>query len=149
MKTRLSTPSHNTAVEPKAIQPPQSRSTTPLLDLVVELKPARPPPTNPYHTPARSTPPLRGDTTSPTLLLVTGVDDDDHHPPPPPAPDKGTAKQRSVLCDDGNLWLTVALRATGRQTTPLTQAMASNPLRMVTLATKFLRNFYRKWRTRR
>ncbi len=92
MKLRSSTPSHDMAVEPKATQPPQPRSTTPLLDSAVELKPARPPPTNPYRTPTHSTSSPRGDTTSPNLLLITGVDDDDHCPTPPPAPDEGTAR---------------------------------------------------------
>ncbi len=71
------------------------------------------------------------------LLSVTGVDDNNHRPPPPPAPDKGTAKRSSVSCDDGDLDLTVALRAAGRRTTPLTKAIASNLVRTVTLATKF------------
>ena len=57
--------------------------------------------------------------------------------PPPPALDNGTAKQSLVLRDNGDLGLTVALRTTGRRTTPLTQAIASNPIRTVTLATKF------------
>ena len=137
MKTRSSTPSHNTASEPKANQPPQSRSNTPSLVSAAELKLARPPSTNPYRTPTRSTSPPRGDTTSPTLLLVTAIDDDDHRPPPPPAPDEGTAKRLSVSRDDGDLGLTVASRATGPQTTPLTKAIAINPVRTFTLATKF------------
>jgi hypothetical protein len=53
--------------------------------------------------------------------------------PGPPS----TAKRSSVSCDNRDLELTVALRVMGRRTTPLTQAMASNLVRTVTLATKF------------
>ena len=57
--------------------------------------------------------------------------------PPLPAPDKGTTTQISVSHGKGDLGLTVASRAMGRQTTPLTQAIANDPIRTVTLATKF------------
>jgi hypothetical protein len=61
MKTRLSTPLHDTAAATKANPPPQPRSTTQLLDSTARLKQAQPPPTNPYRTPTRSTsPPARG-----------------------------------------------------------------------------------------
>ena len=140
MKTRSSTPSHDTAAEPKANQPPQSRSNTPSLVLAAERNPARPPPTNPYRTPIRSTSPPRGDTTSPTLLSI----DDDHRPPPPPAPDEGTAKRLSVSRDDGDLGLTVASRETGRQTTPLTKDIANDPISTVKLATKFPPEFFQE-----
>ena len=92
MKTCSSTPSRDTAADKTAAPTPQPRSTTPLLDLAAGRKQARPPPANSYRTPNRSTPPPRGDSTSPTLLSDTGVDDDDHHPPPPPAPNEGTSK---------------------------------------------------------
>ncbi len=141
MKTHSSTPSHDMAAEPKATQPPQSHFNTPSLDWMAAQTPARPPPTNPYRTPTRSTSPPRGDTTSPMLLLVMGVDDDNHRPTPPEAPEEGTAKRSSVLCEDREMDLKVTSRAMGRRTTPLTKAITSNPIRTVTLATKFLPEF--------
>jgi hypothetical protein len=140
MKTRSSTPSHDTAAEPKASQPPQSRSNTPSLVLAAERNPARPPPKNPYRTPIRSTSPPRGDSTSPTLLSGTGVEVDDHRPPPPPAPDEGTSKRRSESRKVGDVEGMVVLRVTGRRVTPLANAIASDPIHtveMATMATKF------------
>ena len=57
--------------------------------------------------------------------------------PPPPALDEGMAKRLPASRDNGDLGLTVALHAMGRQTTLLTKAIANNPVRTVTLATKF------------
>ena len=45
------------------------------------------------------------------------------------------------LSDDGDLDLLVALRVTGRRITPLTKAIACNPIRTVKLATKFSPDF--------
>ncbi len=73
MKTRLSTPLHNTVATTKATQPPQPHYTTPSLDLAAGLKQAWPPPTNPYRSLTHSTSPPRGDLTSLMLLSVTGV----------------------------------------------------------------------------
>ena len=137
MKTRSFTPSHDTAADKPANPTPQPRSTTPSLDSAAGRKQARPPPVNPYRTPTRSTSPPRGDSTSPTLLSDTGVDDDDHRPPPPPAPDEGTAKQRSTSCEEGDVDEMVVLQATGRQVTPLANAIVSNPVHTVAMATKF------------
>ncbi len=50
-------------------------------------------------------------------------------------------KRSSVLCDNGDLELTVASHVTGRRTMPLTQALASDPVRTVTLATNFPPSF--------
>jgi len=72
--------------------------------------------------------------------LDTGVDDDDHRPPPPPAPDEGTSKRRSESREVGDVDGMVVLQATGQQVTPLANAIASNPIHMVvmaTMATKF------------
>jgi len=55
MKTRLSTPSHDSAADKTAKTTPQPRSTTPSLDSAVGRKQARPPPANPYRTPTRYT----------------------------------------------------------------------------------------------
>ena len=71
------------------------------------------------------------------LLLDTGVDDDDHHPPPPPAPDKGTVKRRSYLCEEGDVDGMVVLQATGRRVTPLAKAFASKPIHTGAMATTF------------
>ena len=113
MKTRSSTPSHDTAVDKTATPTTQPRSTTPSLDSAAGQKQARPPPANPYRTPNRSTSPPRGDSTSPTLLSDTGVEVDDHRPPPPPAPDEGTSKRRSESREVGDVDGMVVLRATG------------------------------------
>ena len=113
MKTRSSTPSHDTVVATKVNPPPQPHSTTPLLDSAAGLKQAQPPPTNPYRTPTGSTSRPQGDSTSPMLLSVTGVDDNDHRPPPPPAPDEGMEKRSLVSCDEGDLEIMVALQAMG------------------------------------
>ena len=46
-------------------------------------------------------------------------------------------KRSSISCDDGDMELLVALRATGRRITPLTKAIASNPICTVTMTMKF------------
>jgi hypothetical protein len=137
MKTRSSTPSHDTAADKTANPTPQPRSTTPSLDSAAGRKQARPPPANPYRTLTRSTSPPQGDLTSPTLLSEKGVDDDDHRPPPPPAPDERMATRRSDLCEEGNVDGMVFLHATGRCVTPLANTIASDPVHTVAMATKF------------
>ena len=64
--------------------------------------------------------------------------------PPPPVPDKGTAKRLAVTRGDGDLGMTVALCAAGRQTMTLARAIANDPVRMVMLATKFPPKFLRE-----
>ena len=56
---------------------------------------------------------------------------------PPPEPDKRTATQRLALCDEGVVDGMVFLPATGRHVTPLANAIASDPVHTVVMATKF------------
>ncbi len=56
---------------------------------------------------------------------------------PPPWRRTKARRKGYQLRDDGDLELTGALRATGRQTTPLTKDIANNLVCTVTLATKF------------
>ncbi len=169
MKTRSSTPSHDSAADDNANPTPQPRSNTPLLDSAAGRKQARPPPANPYRTSTRSTSenarptsekahptsPPQGDSTSPTLLLEKGVNDDDHRPPPPPAPDECTATRRLTSCDEGDVDGLVYLQARGRCVTPLANVIARDPVHTGTPSIRSrwprnsLPNFYRRSRNRR
>ena len=157
MKTRSSTPSHDSAADANANPTPQPRYNTPSLDSAAGRKQARPPPVNPYPTPTRSTSknacptsendcptsPPQGDSTSLTLLSEKGVDEDDHRPPPPPAPDERTATRRSTSCDEGDVDGLVYLNARGRRVTLLANAITrdpvhtGDPVHTVAMATKF------------
>jgi hypothetical protein len=137
MKTRSSTPLCDTAADKTATPTPQPHSTTPSLDSAAGRKQTHLPLANPYRTPNHSTSPPQGDSTSPTLLLDTGVDDDDHRPPPPPVPDEGTSNQRLESREAGDVDKMVVLRALGRRVTPLANAIASDPTHTVAMATKF------------
>ena len=56
---------------------------------------------------------------------------------PPPEPDERTATRRSASCDEGVVDGMVFLPATGRHVTPLANAIASDPVHTVVMATKF------------
>jgi hypothetical protein len=157
MKTRLSTPSHNSAADANANSTPPPRSNTPSLDLAAGRKQARPPPANPYRTPTcstsenarppsendRPTSPPQGDSTSPTLMSEKGVNDDDHRPPPPLAPDERTATRHSTSGEEEDVDRLVYFTARGHHVTPLANAIARDPVHMgdpvhtVAMATKF------------